>query len=164
MKENLRTPVTDRFPDLSDFTTIVREDDTYLLGAGALADGLTVPLFPDEQAAQEIVDSLSDDPRDLKPLRISPLGDPFKAMRRAAGEGAAGFQFSCGRFTEEQRERVLKQTAERVLFPFMTRREEADGQWPRSARRLRAVLGECPAGSEMGGFQCQSVPSPKTVP
>src|SRR5262249_56711966 len=88
-KENLSSPVTDRFPDLSDFRTIVREDGTYLLGAGVLADGLIVPLFPDEQAAQQIVDSLSDDPRGLKLARISPLGDPFKAMRKAACEGAA---------------------------------------------------------------------------
>ena len=128
-KENLSSPVTDRFPDLSDFRTIVREDGTYLLGAGVLADGLIVPLFPDEQAAQEIVDSLSDDPSDLK-MRISPLGDPFKAMRKAAGEGAAGFQFDRGLLSEERRESVFKQTAGRVLFPFMRRREEPGSQWP----------------------------------
>jgi hypothetical protein len=103
VKENLSTPVTDQFPNLSGFATIIRHDGTYLMGAGVLADGLIVPLFPDEQAAQQIVDSLIDDPRDLK-LRVSSLGDPFKAMRKAAGEGAAGFQFSSGLFTDEQRE------------------------------------------------------------
>jgi hypothetical protein len=73
-------PVANRFPDLSEFMTIVRDDGGYLLGAGVLADGLIVPLFPDEQSTQEIVESLSEDPRELK-LRVSPLGDPFKAMR-----------------------------------------------------------------------------------
>jgi hypothetical protein len=108
---------------------IVRDDGGYLLGAGVLADGLIVPLFPDEQSAQETIQSLCEDPRGLK-LRVSPLGDPFKAMRKAAGEGAAGFQFSSGLFTEEQGKRVFEQTDGRVLFPFMTRREEAGGQWP----------------------------------
>jgi hypothetical protein len=133
-REEIDTPVTDRFPELSGFKTIVCGDGTYLLGAGLLADGLIVPLFPDEQAATEIVKSLGDDPRDLEP-RVSALGDPFKAMRKAAGEGAAGFQFSSGLFTDEQRERVFKQTAGRVLFPFMT------GRWPVADRlRLGASL------------------------
>jgi hypothetical protein len=105
VEEKLSAPITDRFPNLSSFATIIRHDGTYLLGAGVLADGLIVPLFPDEQAAQEIVESLNNDPRDLK-LRVSSLGDPFKAMRKAAGEGASGFQFSSGLFTDEQRERV----------------------------------------------------------
>ena len=98
-REEIDTPVTDRFPELSGFNTIVCGDGTHLLGAGLLADGLIVPLFPDEQAATEIVKSLGDDPRDLE-LRVSALGDPFKAMRKAAGEGAAGFQFSSGLFTD----------------------------------------------------------------
>ena len=47
-----------------------------------------MPLFPDEQAATAIVKSVGDDPRDID-LQVSALGDPFKAMRKAAGEGAA---------------------------------------------------------------------------
>jgi hypothetical protein len=129
VQETLSLPVANRFPDLSGFMTIVRDDGGFLLGAGVLADGLIVPLFPDKQSTQEIVESLSEDPRELK-LRVSPLGDPFKAMRKAAGEGAAGFQFSSGLFTEEQRKSVFEQTDGRILFPFMTRREEAGAQWP----------------------------------
>jgi hypothetical protein len=129
VQETLNLPVTNGFPDLSRFMTIIRDDGGYLLGAGELTDGLIVPLFPDEQSAQEVTQSLSEDPRGLK-LRVAPLGDPFKAMRKAAGEGAAGFQFSSGLFTEEQRKSVFEQTEGRVLFPFMTRREEAGGQWP----------------------------------
>jgi hypothetical protein len=119
MKENLSSPVTHRFPDLSGFMTIVRDGGTYLLGAGNLSVGLIVPLFPDEQAAEDIVKLLRDDPRDLL---VVPLGDPFKAMRKAASEGAAGFQFSTGHLTDEQCEKVFKQTSGRILFPFMTRR------------------------------------------
>ena len=58
MQETFSLPVGDRFPDLSGFMTIVRDDGGYLLGAGVLADGLIMPLFPDEQSAQEIVQSL----------------------------------------------------------------------------------------------------------
>ena len=47
-----------------------------------------MPLFPDEQAATAIAKSVGDDPRDID-LQVSALGDPFKAMRKAAGEGAA---------------------------------------------------------------------------
>jgi hypothetical protein len=129
MNEEIHSPVTERFPDLSNFATIVHDDGTYLLAAGTLTDGLIVPLFPDELSAHEIIHSLRDDPRDLK-LRVLPFGDPFKAMRKSAGEGAAGFQFSSELFTDEHREMVFKETDGRILFPFMTRREEAGGQWP----------------------------------
>ena len=57
-----------------------------------------MPLFPDEQAATAIVKSVGDDPRDLD-LQVSALGDPFKAMRKAADEGAA---VQLRTFTDEQ--------------------------------------------------------------
>lgn len=122
-------PVSERFPDLSSFVTIVRDDGAFLLGAGILCDGLIVPLFPDEAAAREVIANLAEDPRDLR-LSARLLGDPFQAMRKAAGEGAAGFQFSPGAFTEAHVQRVFTETAGRVLFPFMTRRDEAGGLWP----------------------------------
>ena len=63
-------------------------------------------------------------------MRAGPLGDPFKAMRKAASEGAAGFRFSPGLLTEEKEALVFGRTAGRVLFPFLVRREEAASQWP----------------------------------
>jgi hypothetical protein len=129
MKENHKEPVKDKFPDLSEFSVLVHLNGQYLLGAGMLTDGLIVPLFPDALSAEEIIQSLSDDPRRME-LRIVNLGDPFKAMRKAAGEGAAGFQFSSGMFTDDQREVVLSATQGRILFPFMTRLAEAGSQWP----------------------------------
>jgi hypothetical protein len=129
MEENVKEPVDDNFPDLSQFSVLVHKDGTYLLGAGMLADGLIVPLFPDPLSAEEIIKSLSDDPRRME-LSVGNLGDPFKAMRKAAGEGAAGFQFSPGVFTDDQREAVFAVTQGRILFPFMTRYAEAGSQWP----------------------------------
>ena len=129
MEENHKEPVKDKFPDLSRFSVLVHSNGQYLLGAGMLADGLIVPLFPDALSAEEIIQSLADDPRRME-LRVVNLGDPFKAMRKAAGEGAAGFQFSSGMFTDDQREAVLTATQGRILFPFMTRLAEAGSQWP----------------------------------
>ena len=129
MEENHKEPVEDKFPDLSKFSVLVHSNGQYLLGAGMLADGLIVPLFPDALSAEEIIQSLSDDPRNME-LHVVNLGDPFKAMRKAAGEGAAGFQFSSGMFTDDQREVVLTATQGRILFPFMTRLAEAGSQWP----------------------------------
>jgi hypothetical protein len=129
VKQNLNEPVTEKFPDLSAFIVIQRHDGTYLLGAGALADGLIVPLFPDLDSAYEVIESLSGESAnpDLQPEK---LGNPFNAMRKAAGEGAAGFQFSVGSFNESQAEAVFSITQGRVIFPFMTRYAEAGSQWP----------------------------------
>jgi hypothetical protein len=129
MEENLNDPVTGGFPDLSDFWVLVKHDGTYILGVGVLTDGLIAPLFPDLDSAQDVIKDISDD---LKPveLRVEKLGDPFKAMRKAAGEGAAGFQFSPGMFSEDQRNAVFSITQGRIVFPFMTRYAEAGSQWP----------------------------------
>jgi hypothetical protein len=52
-------------------------------------------------------------------------------MRKAAGEGAAGFQFSSGLFTEEQRERVLR------CIPQRASHQRAQNQ-----RRILLVAGK----------------------
>lgn len=129
MEQTLDEPVKDKFPDLSGFVVILNNDGSYLLGAGLLSDGLIVPLFPDLDSAHEVIQDLSDDPRDMQ-LRAENLGEPFKAMRKAAGEGAAGFQFSAGMFNDRQRQAVFSITQGRIIFPFMTRYSEAGSQWP----------------------------------
>jgi len=129
MEQTLDEPVKDKFPDLSGFVVILKNDGSYLLGAGVLSDGLIVPLFPDLDSAHEVIQDLSDDPRDMQ-LRAENLGEPFKAMRKAAGEGAAGFQFSAGMFNDRQRQAVFSITQGRIIFPFMARYSEAGSQWP----------------------------------
>ena len=123
------SPTPDIFPDLSSFKTLVRSDGTYCLGAGLLSDGLIVPIFLDQVSAQAVLDGLAETSPELE-LSIAGLGDPFKAMRKGAGEGAAGFQVS-GETCDDHRKRlVAERTAGRVLFPFLVRISEAGSQWP----------------------------------
>ena len=105
-----------------------------------------MPLFPDEQAATAIVKSVGDDPRDLE-LRVSALGDPFKAMRKAAGEGAAGFQLSPRLFTDEQVKGVLVRGHSVLLCPRRApeRKIGADSReaalYPGARASLKPVVG-----------------------
>lgn len=121
-------PVQGAFPDLSGFFVLSWSNGRYVPGAGVLADGLIVPLFVDRQSAAATAEDLPDDPRGSAP-RPQPLGDAFSAMRKAASEGAAGFQLLVDA-QEPSCQSSLSLTQGRFVFPFLIQTEEAGGQWP----------------------------------
>ncbi len=121
-------PVANDFPDLTGFKVLIRRDGRFLLRAGTLGDGLIVPLFHSDAAAEAILGEFApEDPHfDSRPQR---LGDAFLAMRKGATDGAAGFQLVLD-LPDDECQTILEQTQGRVLFPFMLRFEEAGSLWP----------------------------------
>lgn len=93
--------------------------DRLLPGIGAYGVGTIAVVMPDEEGALALLDAISNkmyEQYNRKP-NIIPVGDPFKFMRRAAGEGLAGIE-----------------SADHELFPyrfmFMVRVEEAGSTFP----------------------------------
>ena len=121
-------PAQGAFPDLSGFFVLAWSDGRYVPGAGVLADGLIIPLFVDRQSAAATAADLPDDPRGTAPCP-QVLGDAFSAMRKAASEGAAGFQLLVDA-QEPSCQSSLSLTQGRFVFPFLIQTEEAGGQWP----------------------------------
>jgi hypothetical protein len=103
-----------------------------------LCDGLIVPIFADESGGRNVVRQLGGS---MGKVAVSKIGNPLQAMRKAAQQGAAGFQLDRG--IGEGEADLLASTQGRILFPFMVRREEAGALWP-------TVLGSasnCDAGA-----------------
>src|SRR5687767_8275083 len=93
--------------------------DRLMPGAGIYGVGAITAVMPDENSASAWLEEFADDLASLDrgPASITRVGDPWKFMRRAAGEGLAGI------------EGANKDTfAER--FMFMVRVEEAGATLP----------------------------------
>ena len=88
-------------------------------GTGVYGVGAVAPVMPNETSAQSWLDEFAEDLASLDrgPAGVVPVGDPWKFMRRAAGEGLAGIE-----------------GANRDAFPerfmFMVRVEEAGSMLP----------------------------------
>jgi hypothetical protein len=93
--------------------------DRLLPGVGRYGLGAVVPVMPDEASARAWVNQFADDLVNLNRgvADIIKVGNPWKFMRRAAGEGLAGIE---GANTESFPER----------FMFMVRVEEAGSVLP----------------------------------
>jgi hypothetical protein len=93
--------------------------DRLMPGAGVYGVGAVTPVMPDEVSARAWIAEFADDlaTLDRGAADIVPVGDPWKFMRRAAGEGLAGIE---GANRESFSER----------FMFMVRVEEAGSVLP----------------------------------
>lgn len=103
-----------RIEDLHNYSVLVNEDhffsftDVHTLGAVTL-------IFPDIAKADIWLERLRPG---FPNIKVVPLGDPWKAMRKAAGERLSGFQVSTGGVSLPD------------LFLFMVRPEEAGADLP----------------------------------
>lgn len=90
-----------------------------LPGAGAYGIGAVASVMPTESSARAWIDEAADDLASLNrgPAGIVPVGDPWKFMRRAAGEGLAGIE-------------VANPVGISDRFMFMVRVEEAGSALP----------------------------------
>ena len=93
--------------------------DRLFPGAGAYGVGAVVPVMPDEASARAWVADVAEDIASLNlgVAGITPVGDPWKFMRRAASEGLAGIE---GAIRERFSDR----------FMFMVRVEDAGSVLP----------------------------------
>jgi hypothetical protein len=117
------------FGGLSELWTICTSDGRYRLGAGTLADGLIVPLFAGREAAEQVAELVRKNDPKMELFGVL-LGDPYAAMERASREGAAGFQFDPHWGDPDALAAAQATLADKTIFPFLVRNEEAGSQWP----------------------------------
>ncbi len=88
-------------------------------GAGVYGVGAIAPVMPDKVSAQAWLDEFAEDIASLDrgSADIIPVGDPWKFMRRAAGEGLAGIEGANGELFPDR-------------YMFMVRVEEAGAMLP----------------------------------
>lgn len=93
--------------------------DRLMPGAGAYGVGAIAPVMPDKVSAQAWLAEFAEDIASLKrgSADFIPVGDPWKFMRRAAGEGLAGIEGANGELFPER-------------YMFMVRVEEAGALLP----------------------------------
>ena len=110
--------MTDQFDKLRNAYAITL-GDRLMPGAGVYGVGAITAVMPDEATARAWLEEFAEDLASLDrgPAAITPVGDPWKFMRRAAGEGLAGIEGA-------------KNDAFPERFMFMVRVEEAGATLP----------------------------------
>jgi hypothetical protein len=85
--------MTDQFDKLRNAYAITL-GERLMPGAGSYGVGAITVVMPDKQAARAWLDEFANDLASLDrgPADVVPVGDPWKFMRRAAGEGLAGIE------------------------------------------------------------------------